>query len=66
MIYAEQYGSRENALKRERQIKRWSLQKKEMLVRGDAAGLSGNSQRARIRTGFTGRDWLTRADNDFN
>jgi predicted GIY-YIG superfamily endonuclease len=60
IVYAEQYRSREEALTRERQIKRWSAQKKELLVRGDLAALSGSSQRARIRTGFTWEDWLPR------
>jgi tRNA/rRNA methyltransferase len=48
--YADQYSSREEALRRERQIKRSSSQKKELLVRGDVAALSGTSRRARIRT----------------
>ena len=48
------------ALKRERQIKRWSLQKKEALARGDVGALSGVSRRARVRTGFTWSDWLAR------
>ena len=60
IVYAEQYSSRQDALRRERQIKRWSLKKKEMLVCGDLAALSGSSQKARIRTGFTWEDWLTR------
>jgi putative endonuclease len=59
IVYAEQYSSKKEALKRERQIKRWSSQKKELLVRRDVAALSGTSQRARIRTGFTWEDWLT-------
>jgi predicted GIY-YIG superfamily endonuclease len=58
IVFAEQYSSREEALRRERQIKRWSSEKKELLVRGDVAALSGTSRRARIRTGFTWRDWL--------
>jgi predicted GIY-YIG superfamily endonuclease len=58
IVYAEQYSSREEALRRERQIKRWRSQKKELLVRGDVAALSGVSQKARVRTGFTWRDWL--------
>jgi predicted GIY-YIG superfamily endonuclease len=61
IVYAEQCRSREEALRRERQIKRWSSQKKEMLVRDDVAGMSGTSQRGRIRTGFTWKDWLTRS-----
>ena len=60
IAYAERHNSKQEALKRERQIKRWSLQKKELLVSGDVATLSGVSQRARVRTGFTWRDWLAR------
>jgi predicted GIY-YIG superfamily endonuclease len=60
VVYAEQYGSRADALQRERQIKRWSSRKKELLVGGDAATLSGISERSRIRTGFTWEDWLSR------
>ena len=58
IVYAEEHGSKQDALRRERQIKRWSQQKKEWLVRGDGAALSGNSRRARIRTAFTWSDWL--------
>jgi predicted GIY-YIG superfamily endonuclease len=60
IVYAERHNSKQEALKRERQIKRWSLQKKELLARGDVGALSGVSQRARVRTGFTWRDWLAR------
>ena len=60
IVYAEQVGSRPDAVRRERQLKRWSSQKKEMLVRGDLESLSGTSQRARIREGFTWQDWLAR------
>ena len=60
IVHAERHSSKQEALKRERQIKRWSLQKKELLVSGDVAALSGVSQRARVRTGFTWRDWLAR------
>jgi predicted GIY-YIG superfamily endonuclease len=60
IVYAEQYSSRQDALERERQVKRWSSQKKEMLVRGDLESLSGTSQRARTRKGFTWQDWLDR------
>ena len=60
IVYAEQFSSREEALRRERQIKRWTRQKKELLVHGDVTALSGSSQRARIRPGFTWEDWLTR------
>jgi len=60
IVYAEHYSSREEALRRERQIKRWSSQKKELLVSGDVAALSGVSQKARVRTGFRWKDWLAR------
>ena len=57
IVYAEQYSSREEALRREGQIKRWSSQKKELLVSGDLAALSGISQRARMRSKFTWKDF---------
>jgi putative endonuclease len=60
IVYAERHSSREEALRREQQIKPWNSKKKELLVRGDVTTLSGNSQRARVRTGFTWEDWLTR------
>jgi predicted GIY-YIG superfamily endonuclease len=59
IVYAEQYSSRKAALQRERQIKRWNSQKKEWLVCGDVTALTGSSQKSRIRTGFTWKDWLT-------
>jgi putative endonuclease len=58
IVYAEEHGSKQDAVRRERQIKRWSQQKKELLVRGDGAALSGNSRRARSRAAFTWADWL--------
>ena len=58
IVYAEEHGSKQDALRRERQIKRWSRQKKELLVRGAGAALSGNSTRARSRAAFTWSDWL--------
>jgi len=61
IVYAEQYSSRQDALRRERQIKRWTSQKKELLVSGNTATLSGISERARVRPGFTWADWLTRS-----
>jgi predicted GIY-YIG superfamily endonuclease len=60
IVYAEQHRSREAALRRERQIKRWSSEKKELLVRGDLSALAGTSRKSRIRTGFTWEDWLAR------
>ena len=61
IVYAERHSSKKEAVKRERQIKRWTLNKKESLVRGDVAALSGVSQKARLRAGFTWTDWLARS-----
>ena len=67
IVYAERHNSKQEALKRERQLKRWSLQKKELLVLGDIAALSGVSQRARVRTGFTWRTgWPGQQDNGYS
>lgn len=60
IVYAEQYASRQDALRREKQIKRWSARKKERLVAGDRA-LSGASERSRVPTGFTWKDWLNQS-----
>ena len=35
LVYAEQFASRIDAVKRERQLKRWTREKKEALVAGD-------------------------------
>lgn len=37
MIYAEEYPTECAAIKREKQLKRWSRRKKEALIRGDLA-----------------------------
>ena len=65
IIYAEQYRSKQDALRRERQIKRWSRHKKELLVRDGGAALSGISQNGRVRTGFTWADWLIRQGGEW-
>lgn len=39
LVYAEEYPDRSAALRRERQIKRWSRAKKEALVAGDRRAL---------------------------
>jgi putative endonuclease len=39
MVYAEQYRSAASAIARERQLKRWSRDKKEALIRGDRTAL---------------------------
>ena len=39
LVYSQELPSREEALAAEMQIKRWSRQKKEALIRGDLQGL---------------------------
>jgi putative endonuclease len=34
MVYAEEHGSLTSAIKRERQVKRWTVRKKEALITG--------------------------------
>ncbi len=35
LVFVEEFGTREEALGRERQVKGWSRKKKEALIRGD-------------------------------
>ncbi len=35
LVFVDEFGSREEALARERQVKGWSREKKEALIRGD-------------------------------
>jgi predicted GIY-YIG superfamily endonuclease len=37
LVYTEEHASREDCLKRERQLKRWTRAKKEALIAGDRA-----------------------------
>ena len=39
LVYIEEYSSRDDCLKRERQLKRWTRAKKEALIAGDATRL---------------------------
>ncbi len=45
LIYTERLSSRLAALRRERQLKRWTRKKKEALIRGDWATLKALSKR---------------------
>jgi predicted GIY-YIG superfamily endonuclease len=45
VVYREVFGSREEALGRERQIKGWSRAKKEALIEGDIGKLAGLAKR---------------------
>jgi putative endonuclease len=47
MVYAEEYPSELEALRRERQIKGWTSRKKEALIAGDDASLKRLSKRCR-------------------
>jgi predicted GIY-YIG superfamily endonuclease len=61
MVYAEQHPSVAIAIARERQLKRWSREKKEALVRGDRSALDWLSHRSpKAVTAFTWRDLLNR------
>jgi putative endonuclease len=45
LVYSERFESETAAVKRERQIKRWSHEKKQALVEGDTARLKRLSKR---------------------
>ena len=62
MVYAEEHDSTEAALARERQLKRWTHEKKEALIRGDRMALDRLSHRSsKPTTTFTWRDLLNRS-----
>jgi predicted GIY-YIG superfamily endonuclease len=62
MIYAEQHPSAASAIAREHQLKRWSRDKKEALIRGDRTELDRLSHRSSNgTTTFTWRDLLHRS-----
>ena len=59
MVYAEQHSSAVNAIAREHQLKRWSREKKEALIRGDRTALDWLSHRkSKATAAFTWRDLL--------
>jgi predicted GIY-YIG superfamily endonuclease len=45
LVYREKHGSLDDARRREHQIKSWSREKKEALIRGDMAALKKLSKR---------------------
>jgi putative endonuclease len=47
MVYAEECASVEKAVRRERQLKRWTAQKKEALIAGNISLLKHLSERRR-------------------
>lgn len=58
MVYAEEHCSLQSAIARERQVKRWTAKKKEMLVTGDFPTLKALSRTNGRCVAFTWRDWL--------
>ena len=61
MVYAEEHASVESAIAREHQLKRWSREKKEALIRGDRHTLDWLSHRSsKAATAYTWRDLLKR------
>jgi hypothetical protein len=63
MAYAEEYVSLQAAIVRERQLKRWTVDKKEALIRRDASllrALGRSRNRARSSLTFTWNDLLKR------
>ena len=59
MVYAEEHASLESAIARERQLKRWSREKKEALIGGDRTALDWLSHRkSKATAAFTWRDLL--------
>jgi len=58
VVYAEGHASVESAVAREHQLKRWSREKKEALIRGDRTALDWLSHRRAASDSFTWRDLL--------
>lgn len=59
VVYAEEHASVESAIAREHQLKRWSREKKEALIRGDRRALDWLSHRSsKVTTASTWRDLL--------
>ena len=61
MVYAEEHSSAVNAIARERQLKRWTQEKKEALILDDRVALRSLGRRPRkSMADFTWRDLLNR------
>lgn len=61
MVYAEEHASAASAVARERQLKRWSQQKKEALIRNHRAALRSLARRGtKSMAEFSWRDLLDR------
>jgi predicted GIY-YIG superfamily endonuclease len=53
LVYKEEHPSTQSAVRRERQLKRWSGQKKAALIRGDLAEVKRLSRRRRPKSSQT-------------
>ena len=60
MVYSEEYSSLKKAIARERQVKRWTAEKKEALIEANAATMKLLSRRGGERVGFSWGDLLIR------
>ena len=60
MVYAEEHTSELNATRRERQLKRWTIAKKEALIAGGGPALKQSAAKV-PRPGVTWRDLLTKS-----
>ena len=61
MVYAEEHVKAASAIAREHQLKQWSREKKEALIRDDRIALDWLSHRkSKATTAFTWRDLLNR------
>jgi predicted GIY-YIG superfamily endonuclease len=61
MVFAEEHASVATAIAREHQLKRWSREKKEALIRDDRTALDWLSHRSsKAVAAFTWRDLLNR------
>lgn len=49
VVYVERHGSREAAIARERQLKRWTTDKEEALIASEAHALDANSVDTRFQ-----------------
>src|SRR5690349_18147920 len=58
MVYAEEYDAIERAIARENQLKRWSPEKKEALIRGDRRDLRSLSRKRAKLSKFSWQDAL--------
>ncbi|QIG81766.1 TrmH family RNA methyltransferase [Stakelama tenebrarum] len=65
LVFSEYFQTRDEALNRERQIKDWSVKKKEALIRGDWEGVSSAARsRQRVSTSLDARSNQTGGEDN--